>query len=195
MLNENFNLERVPMIDDKKYRHLPHIDLIGHYQFITFRTKDSLDSYLTKLYKSNDTEKIKQYQMDRYLDSSLNGAYLYGEVIEKIKEYYLGYDKHIFEIEALSIMPNHIHVLLKQNDHISNVIRVLKGGSGHIVNKTLGRKGAVWSGDYYDKAIRDNKHFWTIYMYIKNNAVNARLSDADERFYGLYKSEDTIVES
>ena len=84
-------------------------------------------------------------------------------------------------------MPNHIHVLLKQNDNMTNVLRVLKGGAGHIVNKTLGRIGKVWSRDYYDRAIRNKEHFWTAYEYIKYNAVKANLSDVRERFYGLYE--------
>jgi len=171
----------------QKYKHLPHTNLIGHYQFITFRTKDSLDNYLKKLYNSNEIEKIKQYKMDRYLDQSHNGALLYGEVINKIRDYYLDYDKNVFEIEALSIMPNHIHVLLKQNDNMTNVMRVLKGGAGHIVNKTLDRKGAVWSRDYYDRAIRDERQYDMTYEYIKYNAVKAVLSDADERFYGRWE--------
>ena len=170
----------------KKYNHLPHTNIIGHYQFITFRTKESLDSYLKKLYNSNEIEKVKQYQIDRYLDQSHNGALFYGEVIGKIREYYLGYDKNIFEIEALSIMPNHIHILLKQNDNMINVMRVLKGGAGYIVNKILGRKGAVWSRDYFDKAIIDERHFELAYEYIKYNAVKVGLSDADERFYGRW---------
>jgi len=171
---------------ENQHNHLPHTNLIGHYQFITFRTKESLDNYLKKLYNSNDIEKVKQYKMDKYLDQSHNGALLYGEVISKIRDYYLGYDKNVFEIEALSIMPNHVHVLLKQNDNMTNVMRVLKGGAGHIVNKTLERKGAVWSRDYYDRAIRDEKHFWLAYEYIKFNAVKAGLGDADERFYGRW---------
>ncbi len=176
------------MTENRKYSHLPHIDSIGTYQFITFRTKESLDPYLKKLYSRNETEKIKQYKMDQYLDSSQNGTLLYGEILEKIRDYYLAYDKNVFEVEALSIMPNHIHILLKQNDNISNVMRVLKGGAGHIVNKTLGRKGAVWSRDYYDKVIRDEDHFWIVYEYIKYNAVKANLDDAQSRFYGRQES-------
>jgi len=170
----------------EKYNHLPHTNLIGYFQFITFRTKESLDKYLTQLYNSTETEKIKQYKMDRYLDQSFNGALLYGEIITKIKDYYLSYDKDVFEIEALSIMPNHIHVLLKQNGDIANIMRILKGGAGHIVNKTLGRKGAVWSRDYYDKAIRDERHFWVTYEYIQYNAIKAGLRDASDRFYGRW---------
>jgi len=84
-------------------------------------------------------------------------------------------------------MPNHIHVLLKQNDNITNVMRVLKGGAGHIVNRILGRSGKVWSRDYYKRAIRNEEHSWIAYEYIKYNAVKANLSDAREKFYELYE--------
>ena len=174
------------MEKEKKYIHLPHIDLKGYYQFITFRTKESLDSYLKELYRSEEEAKIKQYKMDKYLDNSSNGRLLYGEMIEKIIDYYLKYDCNVFELEAVSIMPNHIHVLVKQNDTLTNVIRILKGGAAHIINTSLGRKGAVWSRDYYDKLVRDEHHFQQIYEYIKHNAVKANLVDANERFYGKY---------
>jgi len=168
------------------YSHPIHINTMGNYQFITFRTKESLDPYLKKLYASTEPEKIKQYKMDKYLDASQKGALLYGTLLKKIKDYYLGYDKNIFEVEALSLMPNHIHVLLKQNGDLSNIMRILKGGAGHIINKSLGRRGSVWSRDYYDKAIRDEHHFQVVYEYIKYNAVNVGLDDAEDRFYGKY---------
>jgi REP element-mobilizing transposase RayT len=145
-----------------------------------------LDAYLKQLYRSSDPEKIKQYKMDQYLDYSKKGALLNGKVIEKIKAYYLGCDKIIFEVEALSIMPNHIHVLVRQNSDLSNVVRVLKGGAAHIVNEVLERKGAVWSRDYYDKIVRDEKHYRVVYEYIKYNAFKAGLEDAEERFYGKH---------
>ena len=40
-------------------------------------------------------------------------------LLKEIKAYYLGYDKTVFELEALSIMPNHIHVLIRQNSDLS----------------------------------------------------------------------------
>ena len=175
------------MKNNKHYQHLPHIDIKGSYQFITFRTKESLDAYLKQLYRSNDAPKIKQYKMDQYLDRSENGALLNGRIAERIKAYYLDYDKAAFELEAITVMPNHIHVLIRQNSDLSSVVRILKGGAAHIVNEVLGRKGAVWSRDYYDKAIRDEKHYWIVYEYIKYNAVKAGLSDAGNRFYGRYE--------
>ena len=39
----------------------------------------------------------------------------------------------------------------------------------------------------YDRAIRNEEHFWVAYEYIKYNAVNANLSDDKERFYGRWE--------
>ena len=51
-----------------KHKHLPHIDDLDYYQFITFRTNDSLDDYLAKLAKQNNSNAEKQQKIDKYLD-------------------------------------------------------------------------------------------------------------------------------
>ena len=69
-----------------KYIKLPHIDLEEYYQFITFRTNDSLDDYLEKIYVSDQGNSQKQLSADSYLDSSKKGAYLYGDKIDIFKK-------------------------------------------------------------------------------------------------------------
>ncbi len=66
-------------------KNLPHIDLDGHYQFITFRTLDSVDSFLKKLALNDLPNNKKQLAIDQYLDQSCNGAYLNGEVITLLR--------------------------------------------------------------------------------------------------------------
>jgi len=163
------------------------MNLKEHYQFVTFRTKESTDMYLKKLYGSDEPEKLKQYKIDAYLDGSNCGAYLNGEIVSEIEKYFLSYDNEIYKLIALTVMPNHIHILFQQKDELKNIMRILKGGSAHIVNKLLERKGQVWSSDYFDKLIRDEAHFSVVYEYIKYNASKAGLLDADTRFYGCYE--------
>ena len=92
----------------------------------------------------------------------------------------------MYELIALSIMPNHIHILFKQIEEMRDVMRIFKGGSSHIINQIRGTKGQIWAKDYFDKLVRNEKHFSQVYEYIKYNAVKANLGDADERFYGIY---------
>jgi hypothetical protein len=35
----------------------------------------------------------------------------------------------------------------------------------------FGKSGKFWADDYYDKAIRDEKHFRVVYTYIQNNPL------------------------
>jgi REP element-mobilizing transposase RayT len=51
-----------------------------------------------------------------------------------------------------------------------------------MINKKLNKSGTFWQKDYFDKAIRDDKHFEVVLEYVKNNAYKAGLSDADDRF-------------
>jgi len=168
-------------------RNLPHISMQGYYQFVTFRTKDSIDGYLKKLYNLQDENHIKQYKIDQYLDTSSNGAYLFGDVLSIVKNYILSKDKELFDLTACALMPNHIHLLFREMKALHEVMQIIKGGSSFVVNKYLQQKGSFWAKGYYDKLIRDEKHFEVVYNYIKNNPVKAGLDDAEERFYGIYE--------
>ncbi len=170
-----------------KHSNLPHISLKGYCQFVTFRTKDSVDEYLKKIENSFDNNKVKQYKIDSYLDSSTKGAYLNGEVLDLLKEYIFSKDRELFNLIAFAIMPNHIHILFEEIKELSETMKLLKGGSSHKINKFLNQKGSFWSNDYYDKLIRDEKHFEVVYNYIKNNPIKAGLQDVKERFYGIYE--------
>jgi len=170
----------------QKHTKLPHIDAFGYYQFLTFRTHESVDAYVSKLLgdtalKSN----LKQYKIDDYLDSSKNGAYLNDDILEYMYDFFIQNDKIIYELVSFVIMPNHVHVLFKQIKSISDTVKALKAKSAKEINVLLKRSGKFWAGDYYDKAIRDEKHFEKVYNYIQNNAPKAGL-DIKGRYYSIY---------
>ena len=72
-----------------KHKHLPHIDDLEYFQFITFRTNDSIDDYLDKLAKQNKSNAEKQLQIDEYLDQSNNGSYLNDDVLDYLYNYFI----------------------------------------------------------------------------------------------------------
>ena len=157
----------------------------GYYQFITFRTHESINSYVQKIQNSNDTEKIKQYKIDTYLDSSKTGAYLNNEAIDILLEVILFEDENLYDVEILCIMPNHVHILLKQNADLNEIMKYIKGKSAVELNRYLGKTGKFWAAGYFDKAIRNDKHFSVVYNYIKNNPLKAGLEDG--RVFGKYE--------
>ena len=172
--------------DFKLNENLPHISKYGYYQFVTFRTYDSVDSYLQKIIDSNIENSKKQYLIDNYLDSSSSGRYLNDKVLELTKNYILQQDNKLFELIAFTIMPNHIHILFKEIMELSEAIRKLKGGLAFVINRELNMKGQFWANNYYDKMIRDERHFKIVYEYIKNNSIKASLKDSEDRFYSKY---------
>ncbi len=104
----------------------------------------------------------------------------------EIVEYYKEKDGTAFNLVSVNVMPNHIHLLVRQKEALSAVVQIAKGGAARIVNRRLGREGSVWSRDYFDRAIRDERHFHVTYEYIKHNGVKAKLEDAWMRYYGVY---------
>ena len=112
---------------DMKYRHLPHIDVAGYYQFITFRTYDSTDGFIEKLSNQNKPNNKKQLDVDEYLDSSQQGAYLNDGVLLSLSDFFKSNEKVLYELVAFAIMPNHVHLLLKPLDKLSLVMQTIKG--------------------------------------------------------------------
>ena len=170
------------------HKKLPHIDSQEYYQFITFRTQDSIDAYVSKIQEnSNMIDKIKQYKIDQYLDNSKKGAYLFGENITILKEILtIGEKMNMYEIDAFSIMPNHVHILIKQKDKLTKIMRFIKSKSAIKINKRLSKSGKFWSRSYFDKLIRDEKHYNQVYEYILNNHIRVGLKDGNERVYSKY---------
>ena len=181
------NRTKVLSPSGNKYNKLPHINLIEYYQFITFRTHDSIDEFLLKIRNENISNKQKEYKIDTYLDSSNQGSYLNGKILDYLYNYFLDKDKKLFDLVAFCIMPNHIHILFKQNYDLSKTMKQIKGSTSFAINKILNKKGSFWESNYFDKAIRDEKHFFTTYEYIKNNPIKANLKDFEKRFYGIYE--------
>lgn len=155
----------------KKFKHLKHVDIAGHFQFVTFRTHDSVDGFLKKLAQQDKENKIKQMEVDAYLDQSNAGAYLKGGVLQFFYDFLLSKDGDLYELMAFAIMPNHVHLLIKPKVKLALVMQQIKGSSAVVINKMLGKTDKFWAADYYDKLVWDEHHFGVVYDYIKNNPL------------------------
>jgi REP element-mobilizing transposase RayT len=173
---------------NSRYTNLPHLNLKGYYQFITFRTYDSLDEYIKKISQKDISNSKKQYLIDNHLDNSSKGAYLNGKILNFMYNFLLLKDKDIYELISFVIMSNHIHLLVKPSIDLDKMVKIIKGGSAYHINKMLNIKGKFWANNYYDRAIRDEKHFFKVYEYIRNNPlkVGKLKNQFSNRFYGIY---------
>jgi putative transposase len=86
------------------------------------------------------------------------------------------------------VMPNHVHALFVQNPEwpLEKLIRSWRGFTARQINALLGRSGSLWQRDYFDRLVRDEKHFANCVRYVRRNSAKARLGEGE---YVLYESE------
>jgi REP element-mobilizing transposase RayT len=78
---------------------------------------------------------------------------------------------------AWIVMPNHVHaIFVLQGDWtLEQMIHSWKLFSARQINERLGRQGPLWMRDYFDRLVRDDRHFENCVRYIRNNPAKAHL--------------------
>src|SRR5437870_1809264 len=86
------------------------------------------------------------------------------------------------------VMPSHVHALVVQNADwpLEKLLRSWKSFTSRKINSVPGRKGSLWQRDYFDRLVRDEKHFANCVRYIRTNPERAHLQIGE---YTLYESE------
>ncbi|MCC5928920.1 MAG: HsdR family type I site-specific deoxyribonuclease [Cyclobacteriaceae bacterium] len=172
-------------------RKLPHRSKEGLIQSITFRLADSLPQSVLKNIdievkdlsdEKKDEQKRKKYEY--WLDKGYGCCALANkEMAQVVQDALLHHDGVKYDLLAWSIMPNHVHVLIKTNDDLPGIIQSWKSFTGKWAlanNKKLNlgiEKDArqFWMPEYWDRFIRDENHFNAAVRYILNNPVKAYL--------------------
>lgn len=174
-------------------RNLPHRNKSGLIQFITFRLADSLpQDVLKQIEKEIDSiddsekeiERRKKYQY--WLDKGLGSCALANrEMAQVVQEAFLHHDGEKYDLLAWSIMPNHVHVLIKTEDDLVKIVQSWKSFTGKwaLANNKKFNLGIdsdankFWMPEYWDRFIRDEAHFNNSVRYILNNPAKARLPE------------------
>ena len=206
------------MQKDKIYyeRNLPHIQPVGATFFITcslkdaipkaklldikeryFNRKNSID--LSQNKKQINYEKFfarRQYVLDieKLLHAKNGPSYLKDPdisriLLARIESYHLQY----YKLLALSIMPNHFHMLIdtsvqlegileptitpKDYVQLDKIMQLIKGGSSRYINQWRKIEGQqVWENESFDIYIRNEKMLKNVLNYIEQNPVRAGLA-------------------
>lgn len=179
---------------DPRYWHsrgyLPHFDQEGFTQFITFRLgdsvpKDVLERWGEELERGEITDATHRRRIEHYLDQNYGAAYLRDpRIAGMVQEALLKFDGERYRLLSWVIMPNHGHVILSPivGFSISEIMHSIKSYTAHEANKILDRTGQFWAKEYFDRYIRDQRHFANTVAYIENNPVKARLCKAPEQW-------------
>jgi len=87
------------------------------------------------------------------------------------------FDGERYRLNAWVIMPKHVRVLIEQigGFPLGDAVHAWKSFTAKQANRPLGRTGAFWAPDYFDRYIRDQRHFNAAVYYIHQNPVKAGL--------------------
>lgn len=124
------------------------------------------------------SEGAKFVAFDRLLDARAAGPRWLSrpDVAEAvISVLFAGQGKGLYELGSWVVMPNHVHVLLFPLVALSRTVLGIKTASARAANRVLGRTGAFWARDYFDRWVRDRDEEQRIVRYIENNHVKAGL--------------------
>lgn len=89
--------------------------------------------------------------------------------------------RRLYSLHAWVIMPNHVHVILRPQVDLSDLMRWLKGRTSRTANRMLGRTGtAFWQDESFDHWIRSAEELCSLIAYVEGNPVKAGLVSAPE---------------
>jgi putative transposase len=183
---------------------LPHWQQPGATYFVTFRLADSIPSNLLDQWRTERKAWQRQHpkpwdlkveleyharfsqRIDTWLDGSHGLCWLRAEEIRAHLAATLRYsDQDRYFLHAWVIMPNHVHVLfsLHESAELEDEVGAWKSVAARAINRQVKRRGTVWQEDYFDRMIRDLRHFENCVRYIRRNPEKAHLRDGEYELF------------
>ncbi|MFM8333664.1 MAG: REP-associated tyrosine transposase [Candidatus Methylumidiphilus sp.] len=174
-----------PPIGWRSRGYLPHLEIPGLIQFITYRLEDAMPLALIKTWQQElrwmpDAERGLELQrrVERYLDAGHGQCFLNTPPIaELVENAFLFFDGERYRLLAWVVMPNHVHVLIETfaGHPLGEVAQAWKSYTALAANRLLQRTGQFWQREYYDRFVRDEAHLQRCVHYIHENPVKAGL--------------------
>jgi REP element-mobilizing transposase RayT len=170
--------------------YLPHADHPGLLQGITYRLADSLPQAVLdglrlelRCLPTHRRTLEKRARLEALMDSGLGSCLLRRpEAATCVIEAWREFDGERYDLIAWVVMPNHVHVLIREYEGyaLGSVVQSWKSFTGRKLNLLSGSRGRIWSREYWDRFIRDPAHFDASVRYIEHNPVAAGLVDRPE---------------
>ena len=87
-----------------------------------------------------------------------------------------------FSLLAITVMPDHLHLLLvPQCSGLGQVVQLIKGRYARAYNQSVGTTGAVWQSRYHEQTLRSETALFKAIAYVHQNPVAAYLvSEAED---------------
>lgn len=135
---------------------------------------------------------VKAYDDLLDLNNDLSVDLSCSPCVDILREALLFFEAKKIENFAFSIMPNHVHWVVRTFEvgedgnpvYLQDILQSVKRFSSNRINKVMGTTGILWQKESFDTTIRDEKHLWTAMEYALNNPVKAGLASSPEDWKG-----------
>ena len=182
--------------------YLPHYDAESKIQFITYRLADSLPRQVRVKLKNQTYESLSEEHKEQrrnLIESTLDKGF--GSCVLRnprcadiIVEAWSYFDKTRYDLIAYTVMPNHVHLIIKtyQAYKVGDLVKSWKAHTAKEIRKLyvkdsqtaeynsalpniLQSGNAFWQREYWDRFIRNEDHLRKSVDYIFKNPVKAGL--------------------
>ena len=183
---------------------LPHWQQGEAFIFVTYRLGDSLPTELLRAWKTEraiwlashpvpwDQAAKEDYherftkRIDHWLDQGVGSCILQQADIRNIVvSAFNHFDGKRYRIASFVVMPNHVHVVFQPlaGYLLEAILHTWKSYTSKEINKCTGRSEPLWMSGYWDQLIRNHQHFERCMRYIRENPMQAKLSDEAFTYY------------
>lgn len=177
--------------------YLPHFDSPGAVQHVTYHLADSISREAIRRLHSEivflpdsqrDAERRKR--LNAWIDSGHGSCALRDPIAAGIiQASFLNFDTQRYRLLAWIVMPNHVHALIEPINgwEVAKIVATWKKFTARLINTHLTAKGEkplhpFWHREYWDRFMRDERHFEQTIAYIHNNPVKAGLVARPEQW-------------
>ncbi|WP_058554458.1 transposase [Thiohalocapsa sp. ML1] len=158
----------------------PHLNTPGLVQSVTTHLGDSMPraTLLRLMAETEHDDVARRRRLEDLLDAGHGACWLRrADIGALVEDALLAGDGEHYRLLAWVVMPNHLHVVIETLPAVAlaDVVRSWKGPTARAANLLIGRSGAFWERDYYDRYIRDDGHLAAVVRYVERNPVKAGL--------------------
>ena len=167
-------------------RHLPHWIPEETAVFVTWRLAGSQPPQTQSL-AAKQVGQAPFLQRDERLDSVRPGpVWLQDARVASVVGNALVHGatvRRLYQLHAWVVMPNHMHAIFQPNTAMPTIMQWLKGRTGRVANRILGRAGTpFWQDESFDHWVRSAEELSYLIEYVEDNPVKAGLAQTKERW-------------
>ena len=178
--------------------YLPHLEIEGATYSLTYRLHDSLPlNVLHRLQQEREATShqltgglrqptaIERFEIEEAFSIRLDDELhvergechlrkprLGARVVENLQHF----NGSRYSLHAWCVMPNHVHIVFTPfaGETLDRILHSWKSYTAHIAFPIIGTR-TLWAREYYDRVIRDERHFFNAVAYVRNNPARAGL--------------------